>query len=134
MTLSDIHVAKPALNEAALRDPSRPVHRIADDLLPYLRILVEEFAPQHLILFGSYAYGKPDQDSDVDLLVVKKIHKSSVQDAIEIRHFWSALRRDHKHFGFDLIVESEQRHQNRLASGGAFYTEINQYGLELMPL
>ena len=25
---------KPTLNEAALRDPSRPVHRIADDLLP----------------------------------------------------------------------------------------------------
>ena len=127
-----LFLSKPTLNESALRDPSRPVHRIADALLPYLRVLVDEFAPQHVILFGSYAYGEPDQDSDIDLLIVKKVDKSPVQDAIEIRRRWSTLRRDHKRFGFDLIVESEQRHQDRLVSGGAFYTEINQQGLEAL--
>lgn len=30
----------------------------------------QRFRPQKIILFGSYAYGKPTADSDVDLLVI----------------------------------------------------------------
>ena len=32
--------------------------------------IAEEFHPEKIILFGSYAYGRPRPDSDVDLLVV----------------------------------------------------------------
>ena len=32
--------------------------------------LVDEFQPEEIILFGSYAWGKPDKDSDLDLLVI----------------------------------------------------------------
>ena len=32
--------------------------------------IVQEFRPLQVILFGSYAYGTPTEDSDVDLLVV----------------------------------------------------------------
>ena len=32
--------------------------------------IVREFAPLQVILFGSYAYGTPTENSDVDLLVV----------------------------------------------------------------
>ena len=49
-----------AIREDTLRDPRYPVHRIADRLLPYLRVLVEQFKPEQVILFGSYAYGNPD--------------------------------------------------------------------------
>ena len=35
-----------------------------------VRKIVAEFNPEKIILFGSYAYGKPNIDSDVDLLVV----------------------------------------------------------------
>jgi len=31
--------------------------------------IIREFHPEKVILFGSYAYGQPDADSDVDLLV-----------------------------------------------------------------
>ena len=34
------------------------------------RRLVAEFAPEQIILFGSHAWGRPDENSDVDLLVV----------------------------------------------------------------
>ena len=37
-----------------------------------LRKLVAEYAPQQVILFGSYAYGNPRSDSDVDLLIIKE--------------------------------------------------------------
>jgi predicted nucleotidyltransferase len=36
----------------------------------YLREIAEQFRPEKIILFGSYAYGKPHKDSDVDILVV----------------------------------------------------------------
>jgi predicted nucleotidyltransferase len=32
--------------------------------------LVAEFAPEEIILFGSHAWGTPDANSDLDLLVV----------------------------------------------------------------
>lgn len=34
------------------------------------RRLVNEFDPEQIILFGSYAWGKPNKDSDVDLMVI----------------------------------------------------------------
>jgi predicted nucleotidyltransferase len=32
--------------------------------------IVARFQPEKIILFGSYAYGRPHADSDVDLLVI----------------------------------------------------------------
>jgi len=40
------------------------VKNIINQLKPY--------NPEKIILFGSYAHGRPNQDSDIDLLVIKK--------------------------------------------------------------
>jgi len=40
----------PQIREDVLRDPRYPVHRIADRLLPYLKVLVEQFQPEQVIL------------------------------------------------------------------------------------
>ena len=32
--------------------------------------LVAEFQPEEIYLFGSHAWGTPDQDSDIDLMVI----------------------------------------------------------------
>src|SRR5258708_29875794 len=48
----------------------------------YARAIADEFHPDKIILFGSYAYGTPNEDSDVDLLVVMPTwdqHSKSVQ-------------------------------------------------------
>ena len=42
--------------------------------------IVREFAPLQVILFGSYAYGTPKEDSDVDLLVVMDIPKIDIEN------------------------------------------------------
>lgn len=34
--------------------------------------IVREHQPEKIILFGSFAWGKPTKDSDVDLFIVKK--------------------------------------------------------------
>ena len=36
----------------------------------YALAIAEEFRPEKIILFGSHANGTPQEDSDVDLLVV----------------------------------------------------------------
>lgn len=40
------------------------------DIAEVVAQIVEHFHPQQVVLFGSYAYGTPTPDSDVDLLVV----------------------------------------------------------------
>ena len=40
--------------------------------------VVAEYAPRQVILFGSYAHGTPDRDSDIDLLIVKETKNRSL--------------------------------------------------------
>ena len=117
---------KPKLNEAALRDPSRPVHRIADDLLPYLRVLVDEFAPQHVILFGSYAYGTATEDSDLDLLVVKDTEEQPhIRDRI-VRQLVRDIR-----VPTDILVYTPNELLQWKTVKASFENYILQYGKEL---
>ncbi len=119
------------IREDVLRDPRYPVHRIADQLLPYLKVLVEQFHPEQVILFGSYAYGTPDEHSDVDLLVVKRIAKSSVSERRDILKAWRPIRWATTPFPFEILLVSPTEHQKRLSEGGGFYTSINTDGLHL---
>ena len=43
-------------------------------------VIIAGYAPEKIILFGSYAYGNPDENSDVDLLIVKKNPEPKKQD------------------------------------------------------
>jgi hypothetical protein len=125
-------VATPVIREDVLRDPHYPVHQIADRLLPYLRVLVEQFQPQQVILFGSYAYGQPDEHSDVDLLLVKDVEESVLKDKVQIRRAWWKMPRPEPLLPFDLILVSPQRHRERLEGAGGFYDEIIRRGLKLV--
>ena len=122
---------KPVIREDVLRDPRYPVHQIADRLLPYLRVLVEQFQPQQVILFGSYAYGKPDEHSDVDLLIIKELEQSPVREAISVRKAWRPVRASVGPIPFDLLVTSPEDHEQRRAHSGGFYEEIVQRGIQL---
>ena len=119
----------PQIREDVLRDKRYPIHRIADLVLPYLKILVEQFHPEQVILFGSYAYGRPDKDSDVDLLIVKTMGKSSVSERRDILKAWRPIRWAAKSLPFELLVVSPAEHKQRLAKGGGFYTSIIRDGL-----
>lgn len=49
-----------------------------------VRQIVNRFRPQQVILFGSYAYGTPTADSDVDLLVVMQTEENPLHTAARI--------------------------------------------------
>ena len=92
------------------------IQAITDDI-------VREFAPLQVILFGSYAYGTPTEDSDVDLLVVMDIPKSEfTRKAIEIR------QRISYRFGLDLFVRSPEEIAYRVSYNDWFLREITEKG------
>jgi uncharacterized protein len=120
------------LNLKALYDRSRPVHKLAARLQPYLRIVARDFRPTRLVLFGSWAYGQPDEHSDVDLLIVKPIQESTYKDALAIRRAFRPLATSVQPIPFDLLVESPEGDQARIRAGGAFYEDINRDGINLL--
>lgn len=46
--------------------------------------IVREYQPEKIILFGSWAWGAPHEDSDVDLLIVKESSRPRIERAREI--------------------------------------------------
>ena len=119
------------VKENILRDSRYPVHAIADKLLPYLKILVEKFEPEQVVLFGSYAYGRPTANSDVDLLIIKKTLKSLREEATEIRKVFRPLRHTVANLAFDIMVRDPEDLRLRLERGAAFHSIIMQKGLRL---
>ena len=51
----------------------------------YCDAVARDFHPQKIVLFGSYAYGRPTPDSDVDLLVIVPFRGNDAAKAIQIR-------------------------------------------------
>src|SRR6516162_1496014 len=83
--------------------PMRVIRRFA-------RQVAEKFRPDKIILFGSYAYGTPNADSDVDILVIMPCRNKGSK-AGHIR--WKVPAP----FPMDLIVRTPQEMRWRLAEG-----------------
>ena len=85
--------------------------------------IAREFRPQRIILFGSYAYGEPTPDSDVDLLVVMPLEGRAMDKAVEI-----SRRLEHR-FPIDLLVRSPEELRQRLAWNDFFLREATEKGV-----
>jgi predicted nucleotidyltransferase len=46
--------------------------------------IASRYRPERIILFGSYAYGHPANDSDVDLLVIMPFEGRALRQSLEI--------------------------------------------------
>jgi predicted nucleotidyltransferase len=68
----------------------------------FVRRIAERFHPDRIILFGSYAYGKPHAESDVDLLVIMPAYDVIAQ-AIRISGAFERL------FSHSIIVRTPQQ-------------------------
>ena len=84
--------------------------------------IAREFHPTKIILFGSYAHGKPSWDSDVDLLIVMPFKGRPNRQAVEIRS------RIDTPVALDLLVRTPQQVSQRLAMGDTFMRDILERG------
>jgi predicted nucleotidyltransferase len=93
-----------------------------DRILSVSDYIAQEFHPERIILFGSYAYGTPDEDSDVDLLVVLPFKEKPVRKAIEI------LQKTNPKIPLDLLVRTPEQVKERLDNQDWFMREIMEKG------
>ena len=89
------------------------------------RQIVQQFHPQKVILFGSYAYGQPTEDSDVDLLVVMDTDESPLHVAAKI-----AAAIEHP-FPLDIVVRTPVEFASAVYRRGVFATEVATKGITL---
>ncbi len=83
--------------------------------------VAQRFAPQRIVLFGSYAYGRPHAGSDVDILVVMPA-RNQLDQAFKIH---CSIQPP---FPLQLLVRTPRNIEWGLKEGDLFLTEILSKG------
>ncbi|MBI3761808.1 MAG: nucleotidyltransferase domain-containing protein [Chloroflexi bacterium] len=83
------------------------------------RTIAERFKPEKIILFGSYAYGKPKPWSDVDLMIVMDTPEGDFTPTKEISRTLSPHP-----FALDILVRSEAEIRRRIAIDDWFLEDV----------
>jgi len=87
--------------------------------------LVSGYEPLKVILFGSYAYGDPTPDSDIDLLIIKETPERFIDRWVTVRRILSDPKRM---VPLETLVLTPQEVSRRLAIGDQFLAEIMEKG------
>ena len=98
------------------------VRKIISDIVEKL---IEGYQPDKIILFGSYAYGEPTEDSDIDMLIIKDTDKRRIDRCVEVRKL---VYDPNRGIPFSPLVYTEREINRRLALGDDFVTEIMEKG------
>jgi predicted nucleotidyltransferase len=87
--------------------------------------LIAGYSPEKVILFGSQAYGTPERDSDIDLLIIKETNDHFIDRWVEVQRI---LVGTHPGLAVDTFVLTPLELTNRLAIGDQFLSEILENG------
>lgn len=82
-----------------------------------------QFRPQKIILFGSYAWGKPSEDSDIDLFLIMESSLRRDERACQIQKIFAD-----RTFPLDIIVYTPKEVEESLKRGNPFIKEILSKG------
>ena len=103
-------------------------HRTLKQVKEMAGFIKNTFNAKNVILFGSYAYGNPNEHSDVDIMVIVNTKQKNHIKAGEIK-----IALNHK-FGFpfpvDLLVRSPKEVENTYKTN-SFLSEVMSMGKNL---
>ncbi len=103
------------------------VQKISEPLLVEIaRRIVDHFNPDKIILFGSYAYGVPRNDSDLDLLVIMDTEMRPAARSAAVARICRP-----KYVAMDIVVRTPEEIQTRLRNFDPFLEEIFKLGRTL---
>lgn len=88
--------------------------------------VVRAFRPKNIILFGSYAYGKPTSDSDLDLLVIMETRDRPAERIRKVSDLF-----DPRPLPMDFIVLTPAEMRHRLSGFDPFLEEVLEKGQSL---
>jgi uncharacterized protein len=92
------------------------------DINTLAKQIADQYRPDRIILFGSYAWGQPREDSDVDLLVLMPTAQTPYRAALEI------LNSTNPRFAVDLVVRTPEDAQQRYKFGDPLIREAFDRG------
>ncbi|MCF8352739.1 MAG: nucleotidyltransferase domain-containing protein [Bacteroidales bacterium] len=105
--------------------------------LSYIPLIVEKLKttqPEKIILFGSYAYGEPSDDSDLDILVVTGddvIPSNFSEKSLIYLKISRTISEIKKEFPIDLIVHTKGMHRKFIENDSLFARELLTKGMVL---
>ncbi len=80
-----------------------------------------EYQPEKIILFGSYSWGKPTRDSDVDLLIIKNTNERHIDRAVRVREI---VDKENRVIPLDIVVYTPRELKQRLKASNSFIKTI----------
>ena len=99
--------------------------KVKKTIAEILKAIVKRYKPKKIILFGSYAYGEPTEDSDIDLLIIKNTNKRPIDRWVEVK---GLLRDKSRMLAVSPLVYTEKEIEERLAIGDFFVEEVLEKG------
>lgn len=103
--------------------------RISKEIKFLGELIKERFTPLKIILFGSYAYGNPKEESDIDLLVIMETKEHYPKESAKIRLYLD--EHSSKVYPMEILVRSPQEIEKRIAQNDFFIKTILEKGIEL---
>jgi predicted nucleotidyltransferase len=85
--------------------------------------IVAAYQPEKIVVFGSWAWGEPDADSDLDLLVIKDSKLRRDKRGTEVRKLFASRR-----FPLDVLVYTPQEVEKCLTMKGSFIRHVLDQG------
>lgn len=98
------------------------IERSLDTIVTKLR---NHYQPQRIVLFGSWAHGKADSDSDIDLLIIKDTRERLIDRCAHVRRILSSRKRT---VPLEVLVLTPGELEQRLATGDQFIADILKSG------
>lgn len=102
-----------------------------EELKPKIIEALMPLKPDKIILFGSYAYGIPNEDSDIDLYIVTNDNfiPQSFQDNFNIKvKYLNALDKLTDEFATDVIIHTKKMNEKFLKLNSSFSKKIYNQG------
>jgi predicted nucleotidyltransferase len=81
--------------------------------------IADNYHPEKIVLFGSYAYGTPTEDSDLDLLIIKDTELPRHKRGREVRKYLRGLK-----IAVDLLVYTKKEVEEWRDVNTAFITTV----------
>ena len=84
-----------------------------------------EYQPEKIILYGSYAYGKPNKDSDIDLFIVKHTEKRPVDRYVDVS---TLIYERGRQISIEPLVYTPEEIERLLTTGDDFLEDVLNQG------
>ncbi len=109
--------------------------KLSGELETQIKDALKPLRPERVILFGSYAWGRPTEDSDIDLYVVTQddFTPATWREKRDIvRSVSNCILDLRTQYAIDLLVHTKPMHRKFVEIDSSFARQIMEEGVRLL--